>query len=135
MPCAKDGKAHSCEWAFLVPGHLTSNSQHLKGWDALCLSVISTSGSLIKLFADECCNYLHELVYFQTGQHEISQPNLASACDEPSRCVAECLVVDMQMMLLLEFRIQMKYCVGMLPDFINEGFVLMHNYSDHGVDL
>ena len=52
--------------------------------------------------------------------------------------MAECLVVDMQMMLLLEFRIQMKYCVGMLPDFINEGFVLMHNYSgggDHGVDL
>jgi len=96
--------------------------------------VISTSGSLIKLFGDECCNYLHELVYFQTGQHEITQPNLASACDEPSRLPG---IVDMQMMLLLEFRIQMKYCVAILPGFINEGFVLMRNYSggDHGVDL
>ena len=46
-------------------------------------------------------------------------------------------IVDMQMMILLEFRIQMKYCVAILPGFINEGFVLMRNYSggDHGVDL
>ena len=33
--------------------------------------------------------------------------------------------------------IRMKYCVGILPDFINGGLILMHDYSGshYGVDL